>query len=133
PTAALIATTLRRDLDDLIAHSAEKPAVQSVTMMRGLPGVGKTTLAATLAHDTELRQAFPDGFLWCALGQTPNTLAELRAWTRALRIGTFDDETELDTLRSRLASYLRNRKLLLIIDDAWKSEHARDLMVGGPG
>src|SRR5947209_15831802 len=34
------------------------------TAIYGLPGVGKTALALTLAHDQELRDHFPDEILW---------------------------------------------------------------------
>ena len=33
-------------------------------VLKGLPGVGKTTLAVILAHDPQVLEAFPDGILW---------------------------------------------------------------------
>ena len=33
----------------------------------GPAGRGKTSLAAKLAHDDDLRQHYPDGILWCDL------------------------------------------------------------------
>ena len=37
-------------------------------------GIGKTVLAAALAHDSEVRQAFPYGIYWLTIGQKPNLL-----------------------------------------------------------
>src|SRR5690348_6423136 len=36
----------------------------ALTALNGLPGVGKTALSITLAHDPELRAHFKDGILW---------------------------------------------------------------------
>src|SRR5271165_4734955 len=40
----------------------------------GMGGIGKTVLASALAHDPEVRQAFPDGIYWQTIGQKPNLL-----------------------------------------------------------
>jgi NB-ARC domain len=37
-------------------------------------GIGKTMLAAALAHNPKVWQAFPDGIYWLTVGQTPNVL-----------------------------------------------------------
>jgi hypothetical protein len=42
--------------------------------IQGMGGIGKTVLAAALAHDSEVRQAFPDGIYWLTVGQKPNLL-----------------------------------------------------------
>lgn len=54
--------------------------VKVLTAMRGWPGVGKTTLAAALAHDPDINARFPDGVLWASLGQKPALFGELAAW-----------------------------------------------------
>ena len=35
-------------------------------------GIGKSVLAASLARDEEVRQAFPDGVFWLTVGQNPS-------------------------------------------------------------
>lgn len=55
-----------------------------LTAIRGWPGVGKTTLAAALAHDSDINARFPDGVLWASLGQQPGLFGELAVWGRAL-------------------------------------------------
>lgn len=43
--------------------------------VHGMGGLGKSVLAAALARDEELRQAFPDGIFWIILGQTPDLVS----------------------------------------------------------
>ncbi len=45
---------------------------ETVIAVHGLPGVGKTTLAVTLAHAPDMRALFPDGVLWVGLGSSPD-------------------------------------------------------------
>lgn len=107
--------------------------IQAIVAVRGWPGVGKTTVAAELAYNQETRRLFPDGVLWAHVGQTPRTLDELRRWARALGDdagGMLCDALELSR---RLAAMLRDRRMLLIVDDAWRSSDARLFLIGGEG
>lgn len=106
-------------------------SVQVITAMRGWPGVGKTTLAAWLAHDPQLSQTFPDGVLWASLGTTPNLLSELAAWGRALGSDALQNARDLQQARDLLAGLLRERRMLLILDDVWEVGHAAPFLVGG--
>jgi hypothetical protein len=42
--------------------------------VQGMGGIGKTVLSAAPAHDSEIRQAFPDGIYWLTIGQKPDLL-----------------------------------------------------------
>jgi hypothetical protein len=46
----------------------------SAVGVQGMGGIGKTVLAAALARDSEVRQAFSDGIYWLTIGQNPNLL-----------------------------------------------------------
>jgi nucleoside phosphorylase len=110
----------------------EERRVQVLTAVRGWPGIGKTTLAAALANDTETLAAFPEGGpLWASLGQNPDLFSELDSWARSLGVNDFSKENSLEKASRRLAAALRDRQLLLIIDDVWDLAHAKPLMVGG--
>jgi hypothetical protein len=107
-----------------------EPSTTLITSMRGWPGIGKTTLAAAMAHDAEVKKAFPDGVLWTALGMSPNPLAGLGQWLLA-----FGDDPQryqrIEERQNRLAGLLRDRRMLLIIDDVWQAADAQPFLVGG--
>ena len=46
--------------------------------LKSMCGIGKTVLASALAHDPEVRQAFPDGLYWLTVGQK-TALLDLQA------------------------------------------------------
>lgn len=100
----------------------------------GLPGVGKTTLAATLARDPQVQARFSDGILWAPLGPQPHVLGLLTRWGMQLGVAPGDVENPESALAwSRaLRAALGTRRMLLIIDDAWTAEDALALQIGGP-
>jgi hypothetical protein len=96
----------------------------NLTVVRGWPGVGKTTLVGVLGRDPEVLKAFPDGVLWTALERGPNLMTKLADWGRNL--GT-DDLLRTPTVEEaivKLAALLRHRRMLLIVDDIWTASDA---------
>jgi hypothetical protein len=118
------------DVEALRQRLFGEPSTTLITTMRGWPGIGKTTLAAALAHDAEVKKAFPDGVLWTALGMSANPLAGLGQWLIA-----FGDDPQryqrIEERQNRLAALLRDRRMLLIIDDVWQAADAQPFLVGG--
>jgi hypothetical protein len=114
-----------------IRASRSTSTLQVLTAIRGWPGIGKTSIAAALAHDSDIRTAFPDGVLWMSLGGQPNLLAALAEWGRALGIDDLFYCPSPVEASARLRARLRDKAFLLIIDDVWEIAHAEALMVGG--
>jgi hypothetical protein len=107
-----------------IRASSDSPVAQVITAVRGWPGVGKTSVAAALADDYEVKKGLPDGVLWVSLGEKPNLITSLATWGR--RLGR-DDLLRVNTVREAteaLTALLRNRRMLLIVDDVWETAHA---------
>ncbi len=100
----------------------------------GLTGVGKTTLAIDLVHDHEIQRYFHDGILWAELGPRPDIPELLRRW--GILLGFTPIEIASLNSTADLASLLRAnigmRRMLLVIDDARRSEDALSLKLGGP-
>ncbi|MCB9154880.1 MAG: hypothetical protein H6649_12630 [Caldilineae bacterium] len=117
-------------VDNLVALlcAGHSPALSA----EGLPGVGKTTLAVVLAYHPRVLAHFADGVLWAGLGPAPDVPSQLAAWATALGI----DVSDLPALPAR-AQAVRNaigqRRLLLVIDDAWHQDAADLMRCGGPG
>ncbi len=87
--------------------------------LHGPEGIGKSVLARALAHDREVRTAFPDGIVWIALDTLPDIVDQLRVLHRDLGgDGRFDSEREG---RQRLQIMLEEKAVLLILDDAVNS------------
>jgi hypothetical protein len=117
----------------IAAPGEETAPVKVMTAMRGWPGVGKTTLAAALAHDPEINAQFPDGVLWASLGQQPSLFGELAGWGRALGIPDLNQARTVEEASALLAGVLRNKRALLIVDDIWDTSHLHPFRIGGGG
>ncbi len=106
----------------------------ALAALGGLPGVGKTALAATIVTDPEIQAHFADGMLWAGLGQSPDPLAILGSW--AARLGMAPGETaqlhDLEAWAKAVRASIGSRRMLLVLDDAWSIEAALACRVGGP-
>ena len=99
--------------------------------IHGLGGIGKSTLAAALAHDPQVQDRFPDGILWATLGQRPDFLSLLSDWIQAL--GNYDFRpTTVAAATAHLRTLLHDKAALLVVDDAWDPDHVHPFLVGGP-
>src|SRR5215831_5548287 len=106
----------------------------ALTALDGLPGVGKTALAVAVSLDAAVQAHFADGILWAGLGPHPDRLGELSRWgallgLRAAEVGEADS---WEAWGRALRATVGNRRLLLILDDAWSAQEALSLQVGGP-
>ncbi|MEH1897274.1 MAG: NB-ARC domain-containing protein [Nostoc sp.] len=114
----------------LLNGSSSDSRTLVITAIHGLGSVGKSTLAAALAHDAEIQSRFCDGILWATLGQQPNVLALLSGWVQALGDYSFKP-TSVEATSSHLRTLLYDKAVLLVVDDAWNTEDARAFNFGG--
>lgn len=124
-------TTELKKIRDLVGSwSEDRPAIVNIT---GLPGLGKTALAAQFAY---LHQdLFPDGQLFASLDNTADcdslTQQTLNRFLAALQIvGQQTAESSADQSR-KYAMLTSKLKLLVIIDDASDPECVRKLLPSG--
>jgi len=120
---------------DACAAEADSSAVSQVLLVHGPPGAGKTALAVDAGH--RLGARFAHGCLFLDLrGMSADPLTPARA-VRALLRGLGVAERDIPAERpDRLALYrslLRERSVLLVLDDAADEAQVRPLLAGGPG
>ncbi|MDQ3886182.1 MAG: NB-ARC domain-containing protein, partial [Actinomycetota bacterium] len=99
--------------------------------LHGQGGIGKSVLAAAVAHDENIRRRFPDGVYWVTLGEKADVLAgqlDLLA-----RLGARDrtPRTTVEAL-GHLREMLEHRRVLLVVDDVWSDAAAQAFRVIGP-
>lgn len=124
----------RDDLLQQIKQCLLAGHLPALAALNGLPGIGKTSLAVALVKDQEVQAHFCDGILWAGLGPRPNLLGLLARWGSLLGIKPTDVENvnDREAWGRALQASIGNRRLLLVIDDAWSLKHALALQVGGP-
>ncbi|SMX29521.1 Regulatory protein AfsR [Pelagimonas phthalicica] len=107
----------------LLADDGGPVALSSVLAGRG--GFGKTTLAAYVAQDPDIRDAFLDGVFWVAIGRQSHTvLTQIEEIIRKIsgaRLGTTDE----DQAAQELKNLLDHRDVLIIVDDVWREAQLR--------
>jgi WD40 repeat protein len=126
-----------RDLQavkDAVLAGLTKPVTVTGTGkigVQGMGGIGKTVLAAALAHDSEIQQAFPDGIYWLTVGEKPKLLDLQNQLLRQLTGSRETLSTEKE-ISNALRDALAGRRPLIVLDDVWRVDHARAFSVTAP-
>jgi hypothetical protein len=134
-TANLIALHLKTSLRSLL----KLPATRTVVAVHSAPGLGKTTVLQAICHDDEVKTVLSDGTLWAPLGQAPDIAGILMQWAASLGLSELETMRKLgqqctpDFLRATLNAALSQRRVLILLDDAWSADHVARLLVGGCG
>jgi WD40 repeat protein/nucleoside phosphorylase len=121
-------------LKDSLLRTSPDRLTAMTSALKAAGGYGKTTLAQALCRDTEIRQAFPDGIEWVTLGNAL-TMGDLVDKVKDLiyRLsGTRPPVTNLEVARAELQALLAERRLLLVLDDAWFERDLKPFLHGGP-
>lgn len=99
----------------------------TITSVRGMGGVGKTSIAAMLAE--RLRDKFPDGVLWGALERS-DTMSILALFAGAYQADV-SGYRDVATRAAAVRDLLKDKQVLMILDNAVTSEQVLDLLPSG--
>ncbi len=87
-----------------------------VILITGVPGVGKTSLAATLIHNCQIKDHF-EVLIWKSLEYTP-TLKEVLNELNQVLEDNIQDEKGYESLEQHFFSRIRARRTLIVFDSA---------------
>jgi WD40 repeat protein len=93
------------------------------TGVQGMGGIGKSVLAAAVAYDPDVRQAFRDGIYWLPVGREPSLL-ELQNQLLRQVAGPRQPLTTSQEVKDALREALDGRRVLVVLDDVWHANHA---------
>ena len=116
---------LMNEISSAVLNSDTTPTIGTTVTIRGIGGIGKSTIAKALCHDPIIKEHFTDGFLWISL--TPplpspvNMLSEI--YQRLTGKSTTNNFSVLKNEIKVLVSY-HTCKLLVILDDVWEAKDA---------
>jgi transcriptional regulator with XRE-family HTH domain len=115
-----------------LVYAESSQGVGVVGLITGSGGMGKTTLAIRAGH--MLRASFPEGVLFLdLLGMSPEPMAAgdaLRLLLRALGVADGQVPGDIQERASLYRSLLRDRRVLVVLDNAGSEEQVRPLLPG---
>lgn len=91
--------------------------------LTGMGGAGKSILAAHVCHDSRIQERFRDGVTWLEAGSGRDPVSLLADLGR--RLGLPETTLGFTTLshgRDRLAAALRERHVLVVLDNVWERD-----------
>jgi DNA-binding SARP family transcriptional activator len=133
-----LATFSGRDaeLTGMLTSLRRREHPMSLALIDGMPGAGKTTVAVRLAY--EAIADFPDGQLFVNLrgfdpsGAVMETAEALRGFLYALGTPSNRIPADLDAQTGLYRSLLKDKRMLVVLDNARDVEHVQPLIPGSP-
>ncbi|HEX6339607.1 AfsR/SARP family transcriptional regulator [Umezawaea sp.] len=125
------------ELEHLLAEHDDPHGATAVTLIRGMAGVGKTTLAVRYVH--RIAHLYPDGQLYLNLrgfdqtGDAVQPEDAVRRFLDELGVPSARVPVGFDAQVSLYRSVLAERRVLVVLDNARDAEQVRPLLPGAPG
>ena len=108
-----------------------------VAALTGMAGIGKTALAVHWAH--QVASSFPDGQLFVNLrgcgpsGMPVSPAGAVSGFLTALGVSPARIPLDIDGRAALYRSLLADRRMLIVLDNAYDAEQVRPLLPGSPG
>ena len=124
-------TEYNKLVEGLLNNQSDTP-VAITTALRGAGGFGKTTLAKAVCYDPKITEKFSDGILWVTLGENPGDLIPQVVDLISFLGGENKGYGKIESAIADLRNLIREKRLLIVIDDVWNSAHLEPFLHGGP-
>lgn len=95
-----------------------------VTLLYGMPGVGKTALAIEAAY--RVREHFPDGVLWAQLDRS-DAMSILFAFAAAYGVDVREYQ-DIGTRSAMVRNLFANKRALIVLDSSYSANEIHDLL-----
>ncbi|GIK56332.1 MAG: regulatory protein AfsR [Chloroflexota bacterium] len=118
----------RDDLRARIMAALQAEDGDSIAALVGMGGVGKSVLAAEIAH--ALQEHFSDGVLWASVAVSEPT-AVLESWAQAYGYD-FSRLPDLENMANAFRGVLAGKRVLLVLDDVVSVSRVRPLLPNSP-
>jgi WD40 repeat protein len=117
-----------------LARALTRGQNTGIVVLTGPSGFGKSTLAAWACQQASVREHFPDGVLWVELGQRRGLdqhIVSILTDLVTLLNGTRTIYETVQAASEALTAALGDRRILLVIDGAWRAQDAQWFLGGG--
>ena len=112
-------------ISSAILNSDITPTIGTTVTIRGIGGIGKSTIAKALCHDPLIKEHFINGFLWISLtSPLPSAMTVLSEIYQ--RLTDKSTTSNVSVMITKLKSLLSNPscKLLVVLDDVSEAKDA---------
>jgi DNA-binding SARP family transcriptional activator len=116
----------REALCRAVATALTTATASTIQTLVGMGGIGKTITAVQIAH--AVQEQFEDGILW-ANAATGDPMAILESWAQVYGYD-FDQIGDLSAMASAFRGVLRQKRVLIILDDVTNIARIRPLLPG---
>ena len=126
PTNHIPRVEILRKINSAILNSDITPTIGTTVTIRGIGGIGKSTIAKALCHDPIIKEHFTDGFLWISLTPPLPSLVNVLSEIYQRLTDKFFEVNNAAMLKNKIKSLVLCHpcKLLVILDDVWDAEDA---------
>ncbi|KAL5766864.1 hypothetical protein ACOSP7_017481 [Xanthoceras sorbifolium] len=116
------------DARDLLSKLLDNDPRRFVISIYGMGGLGKTTLARNLYHNSDVKMRFKDCCAWVSVSQDYTTQDLLVRIIKSFGFMTEDlEKMKEEDLGRYLQESLQKRSYLVVIDDVWDKEAWKSL------
>ena len=116
---------LLKEISSAILNSDITPTIRTTVTIRGIGGIGKSTIAKALCHDPLIKEHFINGFLWISLTPPlPNPITMLSEIYQRLTDKSAMPNVSILINKIKCLVFNPSCKLLVVLDDVWKAEDA---------